>query len=121
MIEPSFVWYIRKGRKDFCCPFPYLVLEGREEDALNSFFKFRLWIKLLMKFKVSWVTPRYSADVFSLDFWEVGNIMGQKPWNSAVMAINWDLWLESSKRIFDNLEKDVDGGWDSVKPLSEFM
>lgn len=73
-------------------------------DHLLSYccFSTRLWAKLLVEFKLLWVTPRSSADLFSMEFFMAGN---KEDWNLAVLAICWSLWLESSNRIFDDLRE----------------
>ncbi|XP_020420593.1 uncharacterized protein LOC18774736 [Prunus persica] len=80
-------------------------------------FSLKLWETLLKEVNTVWVIPEGCFELFSIRFDALGR--GKKAkilWGSLMQAVVWNLWMERSRRIFEDYKGvGVAELWDRVK------
>ena len=82
---------------------------------LHCQFSLNLWSKVLEEFSLQWVVPKHCTDLIELGYGFPFCKKSRSLWNVVVMATCWSIWLERSKRIFEDSIDNVDCLWDKIK------
>ena len=75
---------------------------------------YRVWTKILQKFKVSWVLPRDVNQLIEGAFMFGRDKRAKLLWSLVIYAILWTVWRERNQRIFEDKEQPLANIIDSV-------